>query len=409
MNLLFLTPDLPYPPQQGAAIRSYQFISRLSSKHEIHLLSFAEKEPEPDSLAHLQNYCRRVEVVPAPPRSNWDRLRTLFFSQEPDMATRRASPHFKSRLESFLMSEKFDIVQVESLEMAPYITTVRRKRAEGLPRIIFDDLNVEYLLQRRAWETDLALPPRWGEAFYSLIQWQRLILYERAMLQLSDGVLAVSQRDAEHLQQLSSSSQIGVVGNGVDTSFYLPGEQGEEKGLVFVGKMDFRPNIDAVLWFTEKVWPRIKQRKPKTQFWVVGRNLSPRLQHLKRDPQIIITGPIPDVRPYLAQAAVVVIPLRMGSGTRLKILEAMAMGKAIVSTSLGGEGIALQSGQEVLIADTPHEFAHKTLQLLESREERKKLGTAARRLVEEKYDWQAVIPRLEEFYAQILPPEPRRR
>lgn len=408
MNILFLTPDLPYPPQQGGTIRSYEFISHLATQHELSLLSLSEGVPDSGSLTQLRKYCRQVEVIPTSGRSDWDRLRTLFFTTQPDMAARRYSAEFKSRLETMLTKEDFDIVQVESLEMTPYLGPVHQQRRNDLPRIIFDDLNVEHRLQRRAWQTDRAHPGRWGEAFYSLIQWQRLILYERRALQLADGVLAVSEEDAEGLRQLAPEAKVSVIPNGVDTSFYRPTEDPEGEKLVFVGKMDFRPNIDGVLWFTENVWPHIKTAKPKVELWVVGRNPSPRLGHLAREPGITISGPVPDVRPYLTRAAVVVIPLRMGSGTRLKVLEAMAMGKAVVSTSLGCEGIAVEPGREVFIADNPEDFAHQTLQLLAEKEKRRKLGTAARRLVEEKHDWKSIIPRLQEFYAQILSPGPRR-
>lgn len=294
------------------------------------------------------------------------------------------------------------MVQVESLEMAPYIDLILKLRKGDKPRVIFDDLNVEYLLQRRAWETDLRVPQRWGEAVYSLVQWRRLFRYETSTLRKVDGTLAVSEKDAEHLHKLALGARVAVVPNGVDPDYYRIEQQDGEEGLVFVGKMDFRPNVDAVLWFTQKIWPLVRDRSPSTKFWVVGRNPSPRLNGLKSDPQVVITGEVPDVRPYLARSAVVVIPLRMGSGTRLKVLEAMAMGKAVVSTPLGCEGIAAQNGQEMALADSAQDFARLTLGLLRDREKRRKLGEAARRLVEEKYDWRTIVPRLEQFYAQIL-------
>ncbi|MBI2845396.1 MAG: glycosyltransferase [Chloroflexi bacterium] len=407
MKILFLTPDLPYPPQQGGTIRSYQFMSHLASMHEIYLISFAEKETDPDSVDHLQRLCRNVAVIPAPHRSNWERLRSLFLSNQPDMASRRYSTQFKAHLDTLLAEERFEIVQIESLEMSPYISTIQTRKNSTGPRIIFDDLNIEYRLQRRAWETDRDVPGRWGEAFYSLIQWQRLIFYERRALQHADGALAVSQEDAEGLRQLVPQARVAVIPNGVDTSFYRHTEDPGGEKLVFVGKMDFRPNVDGVLWFTENVWPRIKREKPHAQFWVVGKNPSPRVRSLAREREIIVTGPVPDVRPYLANAAVVAIPLRMGSGTRLKVLEAMAMGKAIVSTTLGCEGIALQPGQEVLIADEPEEFAKYTLQLLEDREARVRMGARMRLLAEEKHDWKIIVPQLEDFYIQINPPVAR--
>jgi len=160
--------------------------------------------------------------------------------------------------------------------------------------------------------------------------------------------------------------------------------------------MDFRPNVDGVLWFFERVWPLVKVRLPQARLLVVGRNPSPRLSPLLQDPQVRVTGFVPDVRPYIARANIYLVPLRMGGGTRLKVLEAMAMGKAIVSTSLGCEGIKT-TGQELVIADSESDFAQRVIDLWGDEKRRKGLGVAARRLAK-KYDWKVITPLLEEVY-----------
>ncbi|MGQ9458358.1 MAG: glycosyltransferase, partial [Anaerolineae bacterium] len=170
-----------------------------------------------------------------------------------------------------------------------------------------------------------------------------------------------------------------------------------EPALVFTGKMDFRPNVDGVLWFWQEVWPLVRAKAPEAHFYVVGQRPHPRLAPLVEDPSVTVTGFVPDVRPYIANAAVYVIPLRIGGGTRLKVLEAMAMGKAIVSTSLGCEGFPLRSGEHLLMADTPGAFAEAVLILLEDAPKRKALGAVAQALAATQYDWAALVPRLEEI------------
>ena len=168
--------------------------------------------------------------------------------------------------------------------------------------------------------------------------------------------------------------------------------------LVFTAKMDFRPNVDAVLWFAQEVLPLIRRQSPETRFWVVGKDPHPRLAPLAHDPGIQLTGWVEDVRPYIAGTAVYVIPLRIGGGTRLKVLEAMAMGKAIVSTTLGYEGFDLVPGQELVVADTPAEFAAAVLALLQDPQRRERIGRAARRFAGSRYDWRMIVPRLERAY-----------
>jgi glycosyltransferase involved in cell wall biosynthesis len=197
-----------------------------------------------------------------------------------------------------------------------------------------------------------------------------------------------------------------VVPNGVDMAFYTsqfpahddPCGWPSEQDLVFTGKMDFRPNVDAVLWFAQEVAPLLRQASPSPRFWIVGQNPHPRLAALANQPGVVLTGRVDDVRPYIAAAGVYAVPLRIGGGTRLKVLEAMAMGKAIVSTRLGCEGFDLVPGQEMLIADTPAEFAAAVLALLHDPDRRERMGRAARRFAESWYDWSAILPRLEQAY-----------
>ncbi len=400
-KILVLTPQFPYPPQQGTALRNFNLIAGLARRHRVHLLSFGEAVGDRSPLHEL---CAHIWTVPAPQRSMRQRLQGLFFSHLPDMAHRLASAQFRARLTEICEQEQPEVVQVEGIELAPYLLHIAERRNPCFrPLLVFDDHNAEYLLQKRAFETDRHIPSRWVAAAYSWIQWRRLQRYERQVCLIADRVVVVSEHDAQALRRLVPELEPSVVPNGVDFSFYsapvLPLSQPGPgpSDLVFTGKMDFRPNVDAVFWFVREVLPLIRRQAPEVRFWVIGKDPHPRLDPLRSDPAVKITGQVEDVRPYIAAAAVVVIPLRMGGGTRLKVLEAMAMGKAIVSTSLGCEGFDLSSGHELVIADSPAEFAAAVCSLLGEPARRQQLGEAARQFAT-RYDWQMIIPKLEQVY-----------
>jgi sugar transferase (PEP-CTERM/EpsH1 system associated) len=405
MKLLFLTPQFPYPPHQGTAIRNYNLIVYLARRHEVHLLSFTDTTGN-GGQTPLHSLCKSVETVPLPPpRSTGRRLATTLLSPQPDMALRLLSDAFQNRLREILEREPFDVVQVEGIEMGPYALTAHAQRAATPFLLVFDDHNAEYVLQRRAFETDIRYPLRWPGAIYSLIQWWKLRRYEALLLQIADRVVAVSRTDAAALQQLVPELRPFVVPNGVDTSYFTPefvppADPAPRCTLVFTGKMNFRPNVDAVQWFCRAVLPRIRFVRPDVTFGIVGRDPNRQVRALGQLPGVFVTGYVEDVRPFIAGATVYVVPLRMGGGTRLKLLEAMAMGKAIVSTRVGAEGIACQSGRHLLVADSPHYFAQAVLRLLNDEERRAHLGAEARALVEAQYSWESIVPRLEQVYAR---------
>lgn len=403
-KILLLTPQFPYPPHQGTTLRNYNLIAGLAQRHEVHLLSFGD--PAGCQGTPLDGACASLRVVPPPQRSTGQRLRGLAFSRLPDMAQRLPSPAFRAALAETLEREDPDVVEVEGIELAQYLFQVAESRGDrGRPLLVYDDHNAEYLLQKRAFETDVRQPGRWIAAAYSLVQWRRLQAYERRACLTADRVVAVSEADAQALRALLPELELTVVPNGVDMDYYTapvpPLGAGEGPGsadLVFTAKMDFRPNVDAVLWFSQEVLPLVRRESPQTRFWAVGKSPHPRLAPLAREPGVELTGWVEDVRPYIAGAGLYVIPLRIGGGTRLKVLEAMGMGKAIVSTALGCEGFELEPNQDLVIADTPAEFAAAVLALLRDPERRERLGRAARRFAGSRYDWRLIVPRLERVY-----------
>ena len=404
-KILILTPQFPYPPHQGTTMRNYNLITCLAERHEVHLISFGD--PAQSQGTPLDALCQSVQVVLPPGRTMGQRLKGLALSRLPDMAQRLPSAEFQTKLDATLDSVRPDVVQVEGIELAQYLFQAAARREEkDEPLLVFDDHNAEYVLQQRAFETDLRQPRRWIAAAYSYVQWRRLRRYERRACLVADRVVAVSETDAEVLRSLMPDLDPIVVPNGVDMDLYsgpisaLDGRSGPgEMDLVFTAKMDFRPNVDAVLWFTQQVLPLIRQEMPEVRFWAVGKDPHPRLAPLNDEPGVVLTGWVEDVRPYISAAAVYVVPLRIGGGTRLKILEAMAMAKAIVSTTLGCEGFAV-SDQEMVIADTPAGFAAAVTALLRDPARRERLGQAGYAFAGSKYDWDIIVPKLERVYQQ---------
>jgi glycosyltransferase involved in cell wall biosynthesis len=247
---------------------------------------------------------------------------------------------------------------------------------------------------------DIKQPLRWPAALYSWVQWRRLRRYEADVLGRVAHTVAMSAPDKVALRDVAPHAPITVVPNGVDLAAYRQFAGSPMLyDLLFTGKMDFRPNIDAVLWFGQQVFPLIQAQRPQTTFAVVGQRPHPRLDVLRGRPGITITGYVEDVRPYLAGALVYVAPLRVGGGTRLKLLEAMVMGKAIVSTTLGAEGFPVISGQELMLADDPLTFAGEVLNLLANPVRRAELARSGQAFTQASYGWDALVPQLEKIYS----------
>ena len=402
MKVLLLTPQLPYPPHQGTSLRNFHIIRGLVQECEVSLLSFLEpgQSTEAEQIGPLAALCQRIETVSVPQRTTGKRLYQLLATRRPDMAHRLFSQAFNIRLLQMLQADDYDIVQIEGIELARYLPVIR----QGSPRskIVFDDHNAETELQRRNFLTDLRQPRRWVAAAYSAEQVRRLRKFERWVCQQADWVTAVSHPDKVHLEKLTGAkTPITVIPNNLDvTQFQLEEANVIPSDIVFSGKMDYRPNVDAVLWFADEVWPIVRKERPSTTFTIVGQKPHARLERLKNEPGITLTGWVERVEPYLAGANVFVMPFRIGSGTRLKLIEAMAAGKAMVSTAVGAEGFPVEHNRELLLADEAVGFATAVLHLLTHPDERLRLGQAAQQFARQ-YDWRVVVPRFLKIYRSL--------
>jgi sugar transferase (PEP-CTERM/EpsH1 system associated) len=290
---------------------------------------------------------------------------------------------------------RYDIVHVESPFLAPYLDAVNPRNR---PKTILSMHNIESLRLGR----ELACPSSSGR--WLAIQCDRLLFesWEKRAVRQFDGVTAVSNVERTWIQRHAPTAIVELVPNGVDTKYFYARRASRGKpSLVFTGLMDHPPNVDAAIWFCDEILPGLRRKVPDLAFNIVGSKPHPKVSELKKRDGVQVTGEVPDTRPYLAES-IVVVPLRSGGGTRLKILEAMAMNRPVVSTTLGAEGLDVVPGANIMIADTPDQFVKHVLFLLSSPEAGRGLGSAARGLVEERYDWSVCLDKLQGLYNRLL-------
>jgi glycosyltransferase involved in cell wall biosynthesis len=399
MRILLLTPALPYPAHQGGALRNHGIIRCLAG-HDVTLLSFHDAG---GNYAPLESLCAGVITVPPPPRGTRDRLRDLLLSDQPDLARRLESRAFCDTLETLLRTHKFDAIQFEGLEMGIYLPLARALQPGA--RLVYDAHNAEGALQAAIAEIERGRLRRLPARLYSHIQARRITRFEQRVCASADAVIAVSDEDAALLRPFRTDGRVFVLPNGIVADEYAPAATGAldlgEHALVFTGKMDYRPNVDAMLWFAESVLPHIRERVPDVRLTIVGQKPHPRLQGLANGESIALTGWVEQVQPFLHAASVYVAPLRMGSGTRLKLLEAMAAGRAIVATSAAAAGLCDEARAAMQIADGAAPFASSVVALLQQPAQRQRLGSEARAAVRQYYDWAALRSRLLQVYQAL--------
>lgn len=420
MNILLLSPYPPFPPHGGGTMRIYQIARGLAARHAVTCLTFAPNEAAEQALAPLHTVCRVLVVRGPEPRSLAQRAWTTLVSPQPDMALRNQSDRYTAALHNLLAHEHFDVVQAESIEMAPYLMSIEHEqnleRKTQPAKLVLDQFNAEYVIQKRAAQAGADalrrgqwLPRHVAGTAYSAAQWLKLAHFERQVMSKCDLVLAVSAEDRQTLLGLTPGANVGVVPNGVDaTSFSRVALVEERVGLgfaphtiVFSGTLDYRPNVDAVTWFVGNVLPLIRARVPDARLVVVGKRPAPALHALPTD-AVSIVGEVPDARPWIAGAAVYVVPMRIGGGVRLKLLEALALQAPVVSTTVGAEGVVgLRHDTHCLLADSAAQFAEAVLQLFGDPSHGARLGAAGRALIEQRYDWQTIIPQLDALYRQL--------
>jgi polysaccharide biosynthesis protein PslH len=386
MKILWVKAGGLLPLDSGGKIRSYHILTELTRTHEITLFTFYRSMLS-DPHHELNQLFSRViylplEIPAGRGLAEFVNYVRLALSPLPYSMAKHYVPGVTEKLRETLGQESFDVIVCDFIAAAPSIPW-----DWSGPKVLFAH-NVETLIWKRHFNVTRA--PHWK--FASWREYRSMERAERSYVRLADHLLTVSETDRDFFARFVDSGKISVIQTGVDIEYFqpCPCERGAES-LVFTGSMDWMPNEDAIFHFAEKMLPQIRSCVPGVRLHVVGRRPSPRLRALaEREPAIEVTGAVEDIRPYVRSASVYVVPLRVGSGTRLKIFEAMAMGKAVVSTSIGAEGLPVQHGENILIEDDPGEFAKRVVNLLRNPDAQAILGHAARRAVEQKYSWESV-------------------
>lgn len=395
MKILFLSPRLPLPADTGGKIRTFNILKQIAKIAQVHLLCFSFEKNDQDHIKDFKKLGVEVTLVPVEESTLFQKITGVVFSSLPFSIAKYNSPRMRQAIENLLETQAFDAVHVDHLHMAHYTDCFK-----SIPCFL-DEHNVEFKILERCRDVEASFLKK------LLYQQQaaKMKVFEVQIIKKFKAVFACSLDDQKVLNDVSFSvSSIHVIANGVDTTYFNTPKSNEfEEAIVFTGSMDWLPNDDAITYFCGKILPLIWQKQGSVKFYVVGKNPSTLVKDLAaRDARVIVTGRVDDVRPYIHRSMVFIVPLRIGGGTRLKILEAMSMCKAVVSTTIGAEGIEYTNGKNILLGDEPQDFADRVLQLLNNHQTSDELGVAARKLVCDRYDWNIIGQKLKTIYEEAI-------
>jgi glycosyltransferase involved in cell wall biosynthesis len=404
IKILYVSQMPASPPRFGAQARVHGLMTQLAQRHELTAVMLVDHEFDLEECRRaMQAYCREVVLVPNP--NGRDGLSKRLLQLRSLASTRSFErllftvPTLQRRLDQVLRAKHFDLVNLAF----PFLGHCHLRQAppgQRLPRMVVDSHNIEYELMRQFAQAGASQIRR----LYAEANWRKLRREELATYRDADGVYLCSGVDERRLLEQVPGIRTAVIPNAADVEYYQPcptDPPPDGRTVVFFGLLSYVPNIDAVIHFVQDIWPRIAEAHPEARCKIIGGRPPPSLLALA-GPRVELTGFVSDLRPHLGAAAAVVVPLRLGGGTRLKIVEAMAMGKAIVSTTLGAEGIEAVRGRDLLVEDDPAAFAEAVNRLLASPTLASRIGQAARQMAVERYAWSGAARSLESFYRRIL-------
>jgi len=408
LSILYVSQMPPSPPRFGAQARMHGLMTSLARGHDLTAISLVDEEFDiEDCRGAMEEYCREVVLIANPKGRDGMSKRLLQLRSLLSLSSfehhRYAVPALQLALDRLLRQKRFDVVNLEF----PYLAHFRLKQSPAgtpAPPLVLDTHEIAYDMVRQ-FARNRASMVRSG---YGALNWRKLRREELSAFRSADGICTCSVADQERLLAEVPSARTVVIPNAADVEFYQPRPSdppSDGRTVVFFGLMSTLPNIDGATWFLKEIWPSIAAARPETRCLIIGKNPPSTLLDLA-GPRVEIVGFVEDLRPHLASAAALVVPLRLGGGTRLKIVEGMAMGKAIVSTTLGAEGIDVVPERDILIADDPAGFARSVLRLLDDPALAARLGSSARRVAVERYAWSSASATLERFYRECIAARP---
>lgn len=396
LKILIVSAQFPYPPRTGFCTRVYQLARQLSARHEVTLLSYAgPHEQEGVTGLAAQMPVRAVEWKAASAFGKRAAQALTIASPRPYYCRDVHSGAMQRAIDDVCSTHGFDVIQLESSFLCSF-------RFPHDTLLVIDEHNIEYEVFRRMSEGERSLPRR----AFNRLEYLRCRRFEQACWRRADACVVTSEREVPTVHAYAPDTPVVAVPNAVDLDYFAPSDSSAEPHtVVFNGILTYRPNVDAARHLIEDVWPLVRDRYPDARLTLVGRSEGVDTRSL-RAPGVELLGEVPDIRPYVQGASVVAVPIRIGGGTRLKVVEALAMGKATVSTTLGCEGLAVRDREHLLIADDAHAFASRIFDAFEDQGLRDALGRAGRRLVEARYSWELAGARLESLYRRITGTEP---
>jgi sugar transferase (PEP-CTERM/EpsH1 system associated) len=397
MKILFITPDIPYPLDNGARIRTFAFIKDLSTRHDVSLISFDRSPNDKPRKEVFENICTNLAILPLEKHQQRKnkrqyQLRSLL-EKRPYQYISHHSSSMQDCIDQVNLGHNYDIIQVEFSQMGYYSFPTGAN-------LILDQHNVEQEILYRTYKSGIFSIRK----LYNYAEWCKFRKDEIDICSKFSMVLTTSKRDKDNLSKELPSTSFTIIPNGVDSTYFRSKNRHPEVEnlILFTGTINYYPNTDGLKYFISQIYPLIKKQNKSVKFCIAGKNPPSEIQRLAQDQSIAITGYVDDMREYFEKAAIVVVPLRIGGGSRLKILEAMAMSKAVVSTSIGAEGLEVTPGENILIENTPELLAQAVVDLINNEEKRKRIAKNARNLIEEKYDWSLIIHKLEEVYKELI-------
>jgi sugar transferase (PEP-CTERM/EpsH1 system associated) len=387
MKILFLCHRFPYPPNRGGKIRPFNMIQHLSKRHEVIVGSLAHTEQEFAEGSPLKDYCKEVIAEIVPDSVRWAQAAAALFTLKPSSVAYFGSRRLRRRIEDAASRHTFDAVIVHCAFAAQYAVGI----PAGFRLIDFGDLDSGKWFDYAKWR---GVPLRYGYA----LEARKLRAYERKLAQSFDYCTLTTQGELEEFKKFQLARPHSVIPNGVDSEYFQPNGRKDKAAaiIVFVGRMDYFPNIDGALYFTSTILPIIHRSIPNAEFRIVGSNPTNEIHRLAKIPGIKVTGHVNDVRPYLTDAAVSVAPLRLARGTQNKILESMAMGLPVVATAQAAKGIQAVSPTHLLIGETPEAFATQVIEVIQRPSLREALSEAGRKRVAMAHDWASSMKLLDE-------------
>jgi glycosyltransferase involved in cell wall biosynthesis len=404
LNILIVSPMAPSPPRFGAQARTHGLLSNLGKHHDLTAIILHDDEATPTTSGPaMREYCRNVVFVSNPNRVSGWRRRALqarsWLSKRSFQRHLFAAPALQEVLDRELRAQRFDVVFVNFPHLAHY-NLRQAPSGQVAPVVIIDSHDINYDLARQVARSSAPL----GQRLHASLNWRKLAREELAAYNFADGACVCSAADQKRLAESAPQAITVVIPNAADVERLQPRATDpapEADSVLFFGLLATVPNVDGVVFFLREIWPRIFAARPSARFLVIGAEPSPAIL-AAAGPGVTIVGPVDDLRPHLAAAAVVAVPLRLGSGTRLKILEAWAMARPVVSTTLGAEGLGGVPGRQLLIADDPSEFANSVLRVLQEPQLAAQLGREGRALAVERFSWQGAAAALEAFFKLAL-------